>query len=185
MPIDTNFQYTKTWRSEDDFHTYEGNEEKVRDDMQCLFDEVRDALNRLAQAISAASIPFTPTTGVPGVSDVQAAIEAVQAQIAEAVLEGLVPDGTITTAKLADGAVTEPKLADDAVTGEKIADGAVGGSKLAEGSVDSSKLALSAGVFPLAPPVTLLPGIHYFESFEALERQLPNAPVGTIAFVRV
>jgi hypothetical protein len=184
MPIDTNFQYTKTWRSEDDFHTYEGNEEKVRDDMQCLFDEVRDALNRLAQAIEAANIPFTATAEIPNVSNVQAAIAAVQAQIAGAAL-GDIPDGSLTSVKLADGAVTAPKLAEDAVTGEKIADGAVGGSKLAEGSVDSSKLALSAGVFPLAVPVTLLPSIHYFESLEALEQQLPNAPVGTIAFVRV
>jgi hypothetical protein len=185
MPIDTNFDYTRKWTNSDDFPTYEADEAKVRSDMQALFDQIRDALNALAQAISAVNIPFTPTTGIPDVSDVQAAIEAVQAQIAAAVLEGIVPDGTIATAKLADGAVTEPKLAEDAVTGEKIADGAVGGSKLAEGSVDSSKLALSAGVFPLAPPVTLLPGIHYFESFEALEQQLPNAPVGTIAFVRV
>lgn len=184
MPIDTNFQYTKTWRSEDDFHTYEGNEEKVRDDMQCLFDEVRDALNRLAQAILAANIPFTSTPGVPGVSNVQAAIEAVQAQIAEAVLEGLVPDGTITTAKLADGAVTEAKLAEDAVTGEKIADGAVSPDKIAAGAVDASKLALTNGGF-VVPPLTLTADVHYFGSVEALEETLASAPVGTIAFVKV
>lgn len=183
MPIDTNFQYTKTWRSEDDFHTYEGNEEKVRDDMQCLFDEICGALNRLAQAVIAANIPFTAIEGVSA-DNVADAIAALKIAI-DNVSVGQMQDGSVVSAKLADGAVTEAKLAEDAVTGEKIADGAVGGSKLAEGSVDSSKLALSAGVFPLAVPVTLLPSIHYFESFEALEQQLPNAPVGTIAFVKV
>lgn len=183
MPIDTNFQYTKTWRSEDDFHTYEGNEEKVRDDMQCLFDEICGALNRLAQAISAANIPFTSTTGIPGVSDVQAAIEAVQAQIASAAL-GDIPDGSLVSAKLADGAVTEPKLADDAVTGEKLADGAVSPDKIAAGAVDASKLALTDGGF-VVPPLVLTADVHYFNSVEALEETLASAPIGTIAFVKV
>lgn len=181
MPIDTSFDYTRKWTNSDDFPTYEAEEAKVRADMQALFDQIRDALNALAQAISAANIPFTATTGIPGVSDVQAAIEAVQAQIAGAVL-GDIPDGSLTSAKLADGAVTEAKLAEDAVTGEKIADGAVGGSKLAGGSVDSTKLALESGSFPLAPPVTLAPSVHYFESVDDLPA---SAPIGTIAFVKV
>lgn len=180
MPIDTNFQYTKTWRSSDDFPTYCENEEQVRDDMQILFDQIRDALNALAQAISAANVPFNPTAEIPDASDVQAAIEAVQAQIAGVVLSQI-PDGTITTAKLADGAVTEDKLADDAVTGEKLADGAVSPDKVVNASIDSTKLALSSGCFVM-PPFSLTAGVHYFDSVEALPE---NAPVGQIAFVKV
>ena len=40
------FQYSKSWRDPEDFPTFEENEEQVRDDMQILFDEARDALNR-------------------------------------------------------------------------------------------------------------------------------------------
>lgn len=181
MPIDTSFDYTKKWTNPEDFPTYEAEEAKVRSDMQELFDQIRDALNALAQAIEAANIPFTATVEIPNVTNVQAAIAAVQAQIAGAAL-GEIPDGSLMAVKLADGAVTEAKLAEDAVTGEKIADGAVGGSKLAEGSVDSSKLALENGSFPLASPVTLVSGVHYFESVDELPA---SAPVGTIAFVKV
>lgn len=181
MPIDTNFDYTRKWTNPEDFPTYEAEETKVRSDMQSLFDQIRDALNALAQAIDAVNIPFTATAEIPNVSNVQAAIAAVQAQIASVAL-GDIPDGSLASAKLADGAVTEAKLAEDAVTGEKIADGAVGGSKLADGSVDSSKLALENGSFPLAAPVTLVSGVHYFESVDELPA---SAPVGTIAFVKV
>jgi hypothetical protein len=48
-----------------------------------------------------------------------------------------VPDGSITTAKLANGAVTTPKLADSAVTTNKIANGAVTLAKLASGVANS------------------------------------------------
>lgn len=180
MPIDTNFDYTRKWTNSDDFSTYEADEAKVRSDMQALFDQIRDALNALAQAIDAANIPFTAITGVSA-DNVADAIAALKTAI-DNVSVGTMQDGSITTAKLADGAVTEAKLAEDAVTGEKIADGAVGGSKLAEGSVDSSKLALESGSFPLAAPVTLVSGVHYFESVDELPA---SAPVGTIAFVKV
>lgn len=183
MPIDTSFDYTRKWTNSDDFPTYEADEAKVRSDMQALFDQIRDALNALAQAIDAANIPFTPIPDVLSSTNLQDAIEEVQAQIADVVLSQI-PDGTITTAKLADGAVTEPKLADDAVTGEKIADGAVGGSKLADGVVDSTKLALTDGGF-VVPPLTLTADVHYFDSVEDLEEALASAPVGTIAFVKV
>lgn len=43
---------------------------------------------------------------------------------------GLVPDGSITTDKLADASVTTPKLADGAVTGNKMANGSVTFDKL-------------------------------------------------------
>lgn len=51
-----------------------------------------------------------------------------------------IPDGSITTAKLADNAVTSAALAPLAVTTDKIADGAVTTDKLATSSVATEKL---------------------------------------------
>ena len=59
-------------------------------------------------------------------------------------LEGVyadIPDGYVTTVKLADGAVTEPKLADNSVTSAKIKDGEVKTADLADKSVTHPKLA--------------------------------------------
>jgi hypothetical protein len=58
-----------------------------------------------------------------------------------------VPDGSITTAKIADGAVTQAKLGSDvslvppdgSITTVKIADGAVTTAKIANGAVDQAK----------------------------------------------
>ena len=41
----TQLAFTKDWKSPEDFPTIELNEAKVREDMQLLFDEVRDFLN--------------------------------------------------------------------------------------------------------------------------------------------
>lgn len=98
-----NFQYTKTWRSADDFPTIETDEAQVRDDIQCLYDEIAAALNALITALNAGGVDT--------------------AQLA---------DGAVTTDKLADGAVTEDKLAAGAVSTAKIADAAVTLTKLAD-----------------------------------------------------
>ena len=116
----SNFQYSKSWRSAEDFPTFEDSEEQVRDDMQSLFDEVGDALNRLAGEIGAANIPFEPTEEIDA-EDVQAAIELLQAQLAGIALDQ-VPNGSVTAEKLAGLAVTTAKLADAAVTAAKLAD---------------------------------------------------------------
>lgn len=158
----TLFDFTKSWRSAADFPTFEASEERVRDDMQSLFDELKTGLNRLIGELKASNLPFTPTAGVDS-SDVQNAIENVQTQIATAVL-GQLPDGAVTESKIAagavtaaklhDGAVTEDAIADNAVTtakvanntvtGAKIAPGAVTGEKLADGSIGADKLDPSA-----------------------------------------
>lgn len=51
-----------------------------------------------------------------------------------------IPDGSITTLKLADGAVTTVKLSDGAVTTVKLADGSVTTAKLADASVTTAKI---------------------------------------------
>lgn len=65
-------------------------------------------------------------------------------EIAEQAGTASIPDGGITTVKLADNAVTSAKIADGAVTADDIATGAVTGAKLANLTVTSGKLATSA-----------------------------------------
>lgn len=55
-------------------------------------------------------------------------------------------DGSITTAKLADGAVTTVKILDQNVTTAKIADGAVTPAKIPDGSLTPTKLSASTEV---------------------------------------
>lgn len=135
----TPFNFTKSWRNAVDFPTFESDETKVRDDMQSLFDELKVGVNRLIGELKASNIPFTPTAEVDS-SDVQNAIENVQAQIAQAIL-GELPDGSVTTVKLADEAVKTGKIADGAVTSDKLADEAVTAAKLADDAVSTDSLA--------------------------------------------
>lgn len=80
------FQYSKTWRSSDDFPTIETEEAQVRDDIQCLYDEIAAGLNALIRSLNAGGVDTEQLN-----------------------------DGAVTTDKLANGAVTTAKLADDAV----------------------------------------------------------------------
>ena len=76
------------------------------------------------------------------------------ASVGYAVMAGNVPDGAITTAKLAAGAVTATNIASGSITGTKlaaatitsanIATGAIGSSQLASGAVTSAQLAAGA-----------------------------------------
>lgn len=133
------FQYSKSWRSAADFPSYEENETRVRDDMQLLFDEVRDALNRLVSELKAENLAFAPTPAIDA-STLQNAVELVQSQISEAAA-GELPNGSVGTEKLAERAVTAAKLANYAVNAAKLADGAVATGKLADLAVTAAKLA--------------------------------------------
>ncbi len=115
----TPFDFTRSWRNAADFPTFEPDETKVRDDMQCLFDELCEGLNTLIGELRAGNLPFTPTAGVDS-ADVQNAIENVQSQIVNAAL-GSLPDGSVTERKLSAASVSTGKIADGAVTREKIA----------------------------------------------------------------
>ncbi len=115
MAIPTDFDYSKSWRSSIDFPAYEDNEIQVRDDMQCLYDEARDAINALGEGVRDA-------LGNGGVDT-----------------EGLA-DGAVTTAKLDDEAVTNEKLGIGAVASYNIAYGQVREDNIHSGAVTHGKL---------------------------------------------
>lgn len=148
----TEFEYTKSWRNADDFATYENNEERVRDDMQLLFDEAAAAINRLITEIKAGNIPFNPTAGVDS-TDVQNALENIQAQIAQVAL-GNLPDDSITAAKLKADSVLTDKLVDECVTQSKLGlkavaeknmdDNSVAGRAIIEKTITRDKMAEDA-----------------------------------------
>lgn len=55
-----------------------------------------------------------------------------------------VPDGSVTTTKIANNAVTSPKIADDAVTSTEIAGNAVTSTEIADNAVTNAKVADNA-----------------------------------------
>ena len=130
------FALSKDWTNPSDFPTYEENEEQVREDMQCLFDELSDGLNKLITELKkktdesgAKGIGISPLTGaLAGYENVEDALVALETAIQGVVLDQ-VPDGSITTIKLGPSAVTEPKVADGAITKPKLAAGAVDNTK--------------------------------------------------------
>lgn len=187
------FDYTKSWRDSEDFPTYESREEKVRDDMQSLFDEIRDALNTVISAListatgssGAKEIGVSPIVGLTGYHNVQDALAGLKAAV-DAATTGTIPDGSLTTAKLVDSAVTTAKLADGAVTEDKLHSAAVTRNKIATGAVNANRCDFSSGInFPgpvrLSKNVVLTAGETYGTS-----SQLPEDPLeGQIFFVKV
>lgn len=139
---DKKLEYTKRWTNSADFPTYESREEKVRSDMQLLFDEAASALNALIDYLSAEVIPFNPTAAIAE-TNIQAAIVNVQQQISQATA-GTISDRSLEGVKLKLGAVGEDEIADDAVTQDKLADDSVGEDQLIDGSVTHDKLASEA-----------------------------------------
>ena len=139
----TKFELTKSWENPSDFPTYEEEEAQVRADMQCLFDELAagintliDQLKKTTAASGASGIGISAITALPGYNNVQDALAGLATALDEAVISGIVPDNSITTAKLQDALITTPKIADEAVTKAKIA----------EESIDNSKCDFSAGL---------------------------------------
>lgn len=107
---------------------------------------LKKALNDLVAALGGESaakcIGFVATEAV-NKTNVQEAIENVQAQIAD-VTQGGIADGAVTTDKLAGGAVTTEKIANGAVTDHQIANETIGSPELANNAVAASKIASSA-----------------------------------------
>lgn len=95
------FSFTKSWKNDRDFPTYEPDEGQVRADLQCLHDEARDGLNRLIGQLNesgAALLPFAPEDGLTS-ETVEKAILEVHQKIKEAAAGQLV-DGTVSREKL-------------------------------------------------------------------------------------
>ena len=74
---------------------------------------------------------------------------------------GEIPDGSVTTEKLADETVTSNKIAGGAVTASKISPGAVNRYRIADGAVTDEKLATQkidkdsvATIEPITDPTT-------------------------------
>lgn len=122
--------------------------EKFDEDAKTVMGAVKRLIKELGMETAAKNIGFKKTTAV-NASDVQSAIEAVQAQIAGVSQSGIadaaitaqkIADGAVTTPKIEDEAVTTPKIADEAVTTQKIEDGAVTTPKIADGAVTEDKI---------------------------------------------
>lgn len=75
---------------------------------------------------------------------VGALVSATNAGGGEATITVNLPDGSVTSAKVADGAIITAKLADGSVTTVKIANDAVDASKISAGAVGTSELATNA-----------------------------------------
>ena len=140
--------YSKDWTNPDQFPTFEDDETQIRADIMYLPEEIRLWLNSVLDSVIAENIPFEEQEFIPAVT-IQAAIENLKQQLDEAVIGGIVPDGSITTAKLADGAVTRVKLGSDvqieipdgSITAAKLAADSVTRAKIEDYAIDSSKLA--------------------------------------------
>lgn len=146
-------------------------------------------LKELGGATGAASLGVGKVNGTDMGSTIQAALDALAAQIVEATL-GTIPDKSIGEAKLADLsvstrvlaqlAVTTAKLAAGAVTADKLAAGAVTSSKIYTGAVTNEKTDFSAGFAPTGP-IRLTKGVHYFDSEAELPETLEEGRVYFIA----
>ena len=139
-------------------------------------------LTELGGASGAANLGVGPVNGTDMGATIQAALDALAAQIVEATL-GTIPDKSIGESKFADLAVSTRTLSELAVTAAKIAAGAVTTAKLATGAVTTAKIATGAvtnektdfsGGFSPAGPIRLTKGVHYFDSEE-------DIPAGTDA----
>ena len=147
-------------------------------------------LTELGGASAAANLGVGPVNGTDMGATIQAALDALAAQIVEATL-GTIPDKSIGESKFADLAVSTRALSELAVTAAKIAAGAVTTAKLATGAVTAAKIAtgavtnektdFSAGFSP-AGPIRLTKGVHYFDS----EEDIPaGTDEGRLYFVKV
>lgn len=146
-------------------------------------------LKELGGASAAGSLGVGLVNGTDMGSTIQAALDALAAQIVQATL-GTIPDKSIGEAKFADLAVstralgelavTTAKLAAGAVTDAKLATGAVTRNKIYTGAVTNEKTDFSAGFAP-AGPIRLTKGVHYFDSEAELPETLEEGRVYFLA----
>ena len=101
------FSFSKSWRDREAFPTYEDDETQVRDDLQCLHDELADYVNtRLRPAVNDAAAEVQRQADA--ISDLETAVAGVTL--------GQIPDGSLTAAKLAPGAAAGWEDVSSAIT---------------------------------------------------------------------
>ena len=116
-------------------------------ELKAKFDEAGNVIktylnDTLTEEITAENVPFAAAGGREG-DTVQAAVENVHSQIVE-MAQAVIPNGSVTSAKLASSAVTEGKIAAYAVTAGKLGSSAVTSAKIAGSAVTSMKIASGA-----------------------------------------
>lgn len=134
----SSFALTKSWESAEDFPTFEENEAKVREDMQCLFTELEVGLQTLIAELQrydtsdgsagAKSVGIDSIAGITGATNVQDALAILQNTL-ENITIGQLGDNSVATAMLQSLCITTAKLAALCVTNEKLAAGSVTGDK--------------------------------------------------------
>lgn len=129
------------------------------DELKAKFDEAPNAVKTWLNNVllpflegenAAKNIGVDTLDGLDTAANVQDALQGILNAMQD-ITQGIVPDSSITTAKLAALAVTAAKIAAAAVTSEKLADGAVvdgkvgadavGTANMKDGSVTTAKLA--------------------------------------------
>ncbi|WNM74931.1 hypothetical protein SEA_MOSSROSE_38 [Gordonia phage MossRose] len=105
-----------------------------------------DKLNssEVSAAATANTVPRRDASGRMKAADPNVASDVATRGWVEAVTAGGVPDGGITTAKLADDAVTQAKIADEAVGSAQLAVNSVGGYQISDNAVGQTELASNA-----------------------------------------
>lgn len=132
--------FSKVWTNPDDFPTYEGSEVKVREDMQCLYDEIKQFLNGSLIPALNALIEGGYAPGAVDTAAIQDGAVTLAKMASDSVGSSQIVAGSVTSSKLADLAVTTAKLALLSVGTAQLADLAVTALKLADGSVSNAKL---------------------------------------------
>ena len=89
------FSFSKSWRDSEAFPTYQDSETQVRDDLQCLHDE-------LAAYVNETVVPCL-NADLSGIQSNASAIAALETVVAGVAL-GQIPDGSLTAQKLSPGA---------------------------------------------------------------------------------
>lgn len=127
--INTDFEFSKNWEDNDDFPTRETSEKQVRQDIQLLFDELKDHLNGVVHS---------------AVNDLYSRVAAVGG------------GGHVEHEAIGDNAVDSNNLADNAVTTEKLEDNSVTADKLDESVMDELNASLETAVDERSSKLTLL-----------------------------
>lgn len=123
------FEFSKNWEDSDDFPTREASEKKVRQDIQLLFDELKDHLNEVVHG---------------AVNDLYSRVAAVGG------------GGHVEHEVIADDAIESNNLADNAVTTEKLEDNCVTADKLDESVKDEINESINTAVSEQCSKLTLL-----------------------------